>query len=157
MNLSFICSVVRKEFVTRQLSDDDKFQQDVTFLKEFGKKLEFVTGFSLYMWWFPTELQEVLEMFMFRKPLDGDVGGLLSLIMFAGIDFDDDIFFEMQVIQKAFLPKTKEGANNLLFESQQNLSVLIFGLTIDDVRRTLLVSFLSPVLTIFLFCRALVS
>jgi hypothetical protein len=143
--------------VTRQLSDDDKFQQDVTFLKKLGKKSESLTEFSLYMWWFPTELQEVVEIMMFRKPLDGDVGGLLSLIMFAGLDFDDDIFFEMQVIQKAFLPKTKEGANNLLFESQQNLSVLLFGLTVDDVRKTLLVSFLSPVLTNFLFCRALVS
>ncbi len=149
--------MVRKEFATSQLSDDNKFQQDVTFLKELGKKSESLTGFSLYMWWFPTELQEVLEMLMFRKPLDGDVGGLLSLIMFAGLDFDDDNFFEMQVIQKAFLPKTKEGANNLLFESQQNLSVLLFGLTVDDVRKTLLVSFLSPVLTNFLFCRALVS
>jgi hypothetical protein len=46
--------VVRKEFVTRQLSDDDKFQQDVTFLKELGKKSESLTGFSLYMWWFPS-------------------------------------------------------------------------------------------------------
>jgi hypothetical protein len=40
--------------------------------------------------WFPTELQEVLEMLMFQKSLDGDVGGLLSWIMFAGLDFDDD-------------------------------------------------------------------
>jgi hypothetical protein len=150
--------VVRKEFATSRLSDDNKFQQDVTFLKELGKKSESLTAFSLYMGWFPTELQEVLEMLMFRKPLVGDVGGLLSLIMFAaGLDFDDDNFFEMQVIQKAFLPKTKEGANNLLFESQQNLPVLLFGLTVDDVRKTLLVSFLSPVLTNFLFCRALVS
>ncbi len=150
-------SVVRKEVKTHDLSDDDKFQQDVTFLKELGKKSGSLTGFSLYMWWFPPEIQEVLEMLMVQKPLDGDVGGLLALIMFAGIDFDDDDFFEMQVIQKAFLPKTKDGANNLLFESQQNLSVLLFGLTVDDVRKTFLVSFLSPVLTIFLFCRALVS
>ncbi len=149
--------MVRKEVKTHDLSDDDKFQQDVTFLKELGKKSGSLTGFSLYMWWFPPEIQEVLEMLMVRKPLDGDVGGLLALIMFAGIDFDDDDFFEMQVIQKAFLPKTKEGANNLLFESQQNLSVLLFGLTVDDVRKTLLVLFLSPVLTNFLFCRALVS
>jgi hypothetical protein len=56
------------------------------------------------MWWFPTKIQEVLEMLMSRKPLDADVGGLLSLIMFTGINFDDDNFFEMQVIQKAFLP-----------------------------------------------------
>jgi hypothetical protein len=157
IHFSVYFSVVRKEFTTSRLLDDNKFQQDVTFLKELGKKSESLTGFSLYMWSFPTELQEVLEMLMFRKPLDGDVGGLLSLIMFAGLDFDDDNFFEMQVIQKAFLPKTKEGANNLLFESQQNLSVLLFGLTVDDVRKTLLVSFLSPVLTNFLFCRALVS
>jgi hypothetical protein len=67
------------------------------------------------------------------------------------------IFFEIQVIQKAFLPKTKDGANDLLFESQQNLLVLLFGLTVDDVGKTLLVSFLSPVLTIFLLYRALVS
>jgi hypothetical protein len=157
IHFSVYFSVVRKEFLNRQLSDEDKFQQDVKFLKELVKKSESLTGFSLYMWWFPTELQEVLEMLMFRKPLDGDVGMLLSLIMFAGIDFDEDIFFEMQVIQKAFLPKTKDGANSLLFESQQNLSVLLFGLTVNNVRKTLLVSFLSPVLTIFLFCRALVS
>jgi hypothetical protein len=157
IHFSVYFSVVRKEFVTRQLLDDNKFQQVVTFLKELGKKSESLTGFSLYMWWFPTEIQEVLEMLMFRKPLDGDVGRLLSLIMFAGIDFDNDIFFETQVIQKAFLPKTEDGANNLLFESQQNLSVLLFGLNVDDVRKTFLVSFLSPVLTISLFCRALAS
>jgi hypothetical protein len=98
--------VVRKETKTTQLLDDDKFQQDVTFLKELGKKSESLTGYSLDMWWFPTKIQEVLEMLMYRNPLDADVGRLLSLIMFAGIDFDDDIFFEMQVIQKAFLPKT---------------------------------------------------
>jgi hypothetical protein len=133
IHFSVYFSVVRKEFATSRLLDDNKFQQDVTFLKELGKKSESLTGFSLYMWWFPTELQEVLEMLMFRKPLDGDVGWLLSLIMFAGLDFDDDNCFEMQVIQKAFLPKTKEGANNLLFESQQNLSVLLFGLTVGII------------------------
>ena len=85
--------MVRKEVKTHDLSDDDKFQQDVTFLKELGKKSGSLTGFSLYMWWFPPEIQEVLEMLMVRKPLDGDVGGLLALIMFAGIDFDDDDFF----------------------------------------------------------------
>jgi hypothetical protein len=78
----------------------------VPFLKELGKKSESLTGYSLDMWWFPTKIQEVLEMLMYRNPLDADVGRLLSLIMFAGIDFDDDNFFEMQVIQKAFLPKT---------------------------------------------------
>ncbi len=149
--------MVRKEVKTHDLSDDDKFQQDVTFLKELGKKSGSLTVFSLYMWWFPPEFQYVLEMLMVPIPLDGDVGGFLALIMFAGIDIDDDDFFEMQVIQKAFLPKTEDGANNLLFESQHNLSVLLFGLTVDDVRKTLLVSFLSPVLTNFLFCRALVS
>jgi hypothetical protein len=97
IHFSVYFSVVRKEFATRQLADADKFQQDLTFLKVLGKKSESLTGFSLYMWWFPTELQEVLEMLMFGKPLDGDVGGLLS--MFAGLDFDDDNFFEMQVIQ----------------------------------------------------------
>jgi hypothetical protein len=98
--------VVRKETKTTQLLDDDKFQQDVTFLKELGKKSESLTGYYLYMWWLPTRIQVVLEMLMSRKPSDADVGGLLSLIMFAGIDFDDNDFFEMQVIQKAFLPKT---------------------------------------------------
>ncbi len=144
-------NVVRKEAKTTALSDDDKFQQDVAFLKELRKKSESLTGYSLYMWWFPTEIQKVLEMLMSRKPLDADVGGLLTLIMFAGIDFDDDKFFEMQVIRKAFLPKDKVGTNNLLFESQQNLSVLLFGLTLDDVRKTSLVSFLPPVLTFFSF------
>jgi hypothetical protein len=65
IHFSVYFSVVRKEFATSRLSDDNKFQQDVTFLKELGKKSESLTGFSLYMWWFPTELQEVLEMLMF--------------------------------------------------------------------------------------------
>jgi hypothetical protein len=98
--------VVRKETKTTQLLDDDKFQQGLIFLKELGKKSESLTGHSLYMWWFPTKIQEVLEMLMSRKPLDADVGGLLSSIMFAGIAFDDDNVFEMQVIQKGFPPKT---------------------------------------------------
>ena len=83
-------NVVRKEAKTTALSDDNKFQQDVAFLKELRKKSESLTGYSLYVWWFPTEIQKVLEMLMSRKPLDADVGGLLTLFMFAGIDFDDD-------------------------------------------------------------------
>jgi hypothetical protein len=99
IHFSVYFNVVRKDTKTTQLLDDDKFQRDVTFSKELGKKSESLTGYSLYMWWFPTKIQEVLEMLMSQKPLDAAVGGLLSLIMFAGIGFDDGDFFEMQVIQ----------------------------------------------------------
>jgi hypothetical protein len=47
IHFSVYFSVVRKEFTTSRLSDDNKFQQDVTFLNELGKKSESLTGFSL--------------------------------------------------------------------------------------------------------------
>jgi hypothetical protein len=47
IHFSVYFNVGRKESKTTQLSDDDKFHQDVTFLKELPKKSESLTGHSL--------------------------------------------------------------------------------------------------------------
>ena len=112
---------------------------------------------------------------MSRKPVEKDLGGLLALIMFAGIDFNekDDSFFQTEVIDKVFrmeekVKKVKKKVKtkvqvqdvpppNFLFDSQQNLLVLLFGITFDAVRKTNLISAKSSVLTILYCCRVLVS
>jgi hypothetical protein len=43
-------NVVKRETKTTQLLDDNKLQQDMTFLKELGKKSPSLTEYSLYMW-----------------------------------------------------------------------------------------------------------
>ena len=74
---------------------------------------------------------------MSQKPSDTDVSGLLSLILFAGIDLSEktDDFFQDQIIEKVFLITGKEKSNKnlFLFESQQNLASLLFGITVDKV------------------------
>ena len=68
-----------------------------------------LSKFSLYQWWFPTEIQEVMETLMACKPVEKDLGGLRALIMFAGIDFneEDKLFFQTKVIDKVFRREVK--------------------------------------------------
>jgi hypothetical protein len=147
-------------------------KQDISFLgviRDNADKAGQLSKFSLYQWWFPTEIQEVMETLMARKPVEKDLDGLLALIMFAGIDFneEDELFFQTEVIDKVFRREVKVKKrttkvedvlpSNFLFDSQQNLSVLLFGITFDDVRKTNLILAKSSVLTILYCCRVLVS
>ena len=106
------------------------------FLQDKADESAQLSKFSFYQWWFPTEIQQVIEKLMSRKPVEKDLGGLLALVMFAGIDFNekDDSFFQTEVIDKVFrseakVKKVKTKVQdvpppNFLFDSQHNLSVL---------------------------------
>ncbi len=94
-----------------------------------------LTAHSLFLWWFPPEIQQVIELLMAQnKPLEHDMGGLLGAIMFAGLAADKTDFAITQIVEKMYIQKLGY-ASNLLKDSQQNLSALLFGITLDDVRK----------------------
>ena len=148
-------NVIRKEEKTKSLSSSDKNKQDMSFFRCVLEKAKKLTGYSLYMWWFPYEIQVILERLFTRKPVDTDVGGLLGLIMLAGIDEEES---DIELVENAYIPKNTKNVSNLLFDSQQNMSALLFGITVDDVSKLLpLLYKQSPVLTIICFPSILVS
>ena len=106
-------------------------KQDTSFLLDLLANVTQSTKFSFYMWWFPNDIQRVLEHLFNNKPPEQDVAGLLSLIAFAGIEEHEKAYFKDEIIKKHY--RTKELTKNLFFEAQQNLSDLLFGTTLDDV------------------------
>jgi hypothetical protein len=75
--------------------------------------------------------------------LEGDVPGLLSLIIFAGgLESNEVEYFKNQIIQDQYLSQTatKPKAKNRIYELQQNLSDFFFGITLDDVSQMSLMS-----------------
>jgi hypothetical protein len=94
-----------------------------------------LTGTSHYMWWFPNQIQAIIELLFRKKTQEGDVPGLLSLIMFAGLELNEEEYFKNQIIQHQYLSRTASTSKstNWFYESQQNLSDLLFGITLDDV------------------------
>jgi hypothetical protein len=70
------------------------------------------------------------------------VPGLLSLIMFVGLESNEEEYFKNQIIQHQYLSHTatKPKERNRIYESQQNLSDLLFGITLDDVSQMALMS-----------------
>jgi hypothetical protein len=82
------------------------------------------------MWWFPIKIQVIIEILFKNKPVDEDMSGLLSLIMFAGISPNEDVYFKDQIIDALYL----SDSLNEFYKWQQNLSYLLFGIRVDDVR-----------------------
>ena len=146
-------SVVRKEPKTARKTDDLKSKQDMLFLNSILSKARDCTGFSFYLWWFPNQIQRVLEHLFKNKPAEQDLNGLLSLIVFAGIDCEEDVYFKEEIIDKFFLSKFPN--QNCFFGSQQNLSDLLFGITIDDVSTLAFMNATFSVLTILYISRVL--
>ena len=107
----------------------------MTFLRHILFLAKPLTTYSLFLWWFPPEIQQVIELLMQNKPLEHDMGGLLGVIMFAGLAGDKKDFAMTQIVEKIFLQKKGAYTPNLINESQQNLSALLFGITLDDVRK----------------------
>ena len=117
---------------TLNLNDKEKLEQDMLFLQHILFKARPLTAYSVFLWWFPPEMQQVIELLMaLNKPLKHDMGGLLGAIMFAGLAADKTDFAMTQIVEKMYIQKKE----NLLNESQQNLSTLLFGITLDDVRK----------------------
>jgi hypothetical protein len=131
-------NVVRKEEPIKSMRPNQKFAQDVIVFTALYEKAKPLSGSSLFMWWFPHQIQLVIELLFKGKPLDEDVGGLLSLIMFACVGSDEDEYFKKNIISSLFLSKPHSLSKlhtNIWIESQQNLSVLLFGITVDDVSK----------------------
>jgi hypothetical protein len=127
----------------------------MTFLRHILAEAEVLTGSSVFNWWFPTEIQKIIEPLLQRKTLTLDVAGILGVIMFAGLDFEDEEFFLTQIIEKAFEERVK---HNELFESQQNLSTLLFGITVDNVSKIPMYTHPLSIANIgHFYCSALVS
>jgi hypothetical protein len=123
-------SVIRKECATASLSPKQKFRQDIWLMKFLTVRAETLSRTSLYMWRFPPESQVIIELLFENKPVDEDMSGLQSLIMFAGISTNKDMYLENQIINTLYLSDT----TNECYERQQNLSDFLYGITVYDVR-----------------------
>ena len=112
-----------------------KYIQDTQFLDYLLDRTKPLTGKSHYMWWFPNQIQRIIELLFREKSQQGDLPGLLSLIMFAGLEPIEEEYFKNQIIKHQYLTRTASTSKvkNHFYESQQNLSDLLFGITLDDV------------------------
>jgi hypothetical protein len=70
-------------------------------------KQKALTGVSLFMWWFPVEIQDSIEWLFATKPVETNLGGLLGLwwiigfnYVLVGINFNENSFFENKKIDK---------------------------------------------------------
>jgi hypothetical protein len=124
------------------LLQEAKYIQDKQFLDYLLARAKPLTGTPHYMWWFPNKIQVIIELLFTKKTLEGDVPGLLSLIMFAGLESNKEEYFKNQIVQHQYLSQTanKPRAKKWIYELQQNLSDLLFGITLDDVSQMSLMS-----------------
>jgi hypothetical protein len=100
----------------------DVFKQDMSSVKRLIKKANILTEHSFYFYWFPQELQVVIEPLLYRKRVDMDVAGLFSLIMLVGIHFDEEKLFQSKIMERTF-------KDEKFSECLQNLLALLFGIT----------------------------
>jgi hypothetical protein len=99
-------SVIRKEVTTTSLLQEGKYRQDKQFLDYLLARAKPLTGTSHWMWWFPNQIQGIIELLFTKKPMEGDVPRLLSLIMFAGLESNEEEYFKNQIIQHQYLSQT---------------------------------------------------
>jgi hypothetical protein len=74
----------------------------MSLLKLLSEKASVLTKHYFYYFWFPQEIQVVIEPLLSPKCLDKDVARLLTLIMFAGINFDEEELFQSKIMEKTF-------------------------------------------------------
>jgi hypothetical protein len=103
----------------------------MSFMRHLLFKANALTEFSIYTWWFPMEIQQVFERLFANKTIENDIAAILSVIMFASFGFEEEenSFFENIFIHNLF----STSHSNFVFDSQQNLAGLLFGITINDV------------------------
>jgi hypothetical protein len=106
-----------------------------------------LSNFPFIMELFPYDIWKAGSQLCVQKPVDKDLDGLLSLIMLAGVESGESENFRTHIIAKGI------GKTNfkLLCECQQNLSVLLLGVTLDDVSQTCCWSHFFRVLTKFFY------
>jgi hypothetical protein len=82
------------------------FKQDMSFLKDLSKKSNVLTENYFYLFWLSHELQVGIEPLLSCKRTEMDKVGLLALIAFAGIDFDEEELFKSEIIENTFEDET---------------------------------------------------
>jgi hypothetical protein len=121
-------SKIRNHDINNSLDADGKRNQAISYLNDCANKSGELSGKSFYTKWLPDFQKDIVERLFLNKPIETDLGGLLGLIMFGGIDAD-----ETHIIPNVY-PNPPPKPSNCLYDSQQNLSALLFGITYDNVR-----------------------
>jgi hypothetical protein len=109
----------------------EKYDQDIVFLtatNRFGMDL---TEHSLFLSWFPNEINSHIEFLCAQRPLEKDFGGLMTLMMFAGLADEEDDY--MKYLIKTVFDENSLGGSNAVVDYLQNCAVFLFGITMDDV------------------------
>ena len=125
-------SVIRKDGDCKKMTADELYEQDKSFLSHISVHGFDLSKFPFIMELFPYDIRKVGSQLCIQKPIDKDLNGLLSLIMFAGVESEYSESFRSHTIARGI------GKDNfkLLCECQQNLSVFLLCVTLDDVSRT---------------------
>jgi hypothetical protein len=96
-------SVIRKEIGTTSLSHEAKYRQDKQFRDHLLSWEQLLTTYLQYIWWFSHQTRVKFELLFKNKPEEGDLPGLLLLIMFAGLAAGKEEYFKSQIIQHQYL------------------------------------------------------
>jgi hypothetical protein len=112
------------------LTIEEKMEQDVQFLTWMVHQYPELKKTSFLFWWFPRDIQVVIERLFQDKLLEFDTSALIGAIMIAGFEFDEDDYAAL-VIDRMYRSKKTNGIS----KGAQNLSSLIFGITMTDVSR----------------------
>jgi hypothetical protein len=75
----------------KTLAVNAKFKQDLSYLTACVNNAQPLTGHYIYNRWLPDFLQDIVEQLFLTKPIKMDIGCLLGLIMFGGINVEKPI------------------------------------------------------------------
>jgi hypothetical protein len=121
-------NIVRKQEHRKNMKNKKKFKYDMIFMDYLGDYAKALTEHSFMMRWFPVDIQDQIESLCMQKPVDGDLGGLLNLMMFAGIASSDHDYLKQFMCKEVF-----QHGHNILVDTHQNFAAFVFGITMDDV------------------------
>ena len=110
------------------LSDSVQLSKDVKYMEYLSQNGYSLTRRSLFMRWFPSDLQEVFEISAQQKQIDKDFDGILTLISFAGPEFGKNMYMK-KMMKKGYGTTGRDMTRN----SQRNLAFLLLGTVMDDV------------------------
>jgi hypothetical protein len=95
----------------------EKYKLDLIFMQDLIDKAESLSETPIFMYWFPKEIQHIIEPLLSGRAGELNVVGLLGLTKFAGVNIDDeDEFFKSEIIEKTFEPKKNQ--NDVFRDSQ---------------------------------------
>ena len=98
------------------------------YMEHLSKEAYELSERSLFMSWFPTDLQAIFEVSAQSKLIDRDLDGLLGLITFAGIEFG-----EFQSVLKTIKKGYGKDKTKVMTGSAMNLAFILFGTVMNEV------------------------